>query len=417
MTKNKEFKIQLKRELSQRRDQTSQIEWMKSRIVSGNRARWEITSTEIEFLDLQENGRYLYTVDFTFEKTSGHTKNIDREWQGMEENLAKLGQNTKFQPYPWTIVRPEGWVKPIIDAVVNAIKGEGGSFIEVSEVGQVSHALSNNTGITLQEVKERALPLITTLLEDEDELNKSPFFQGIFGRNAQIRCVLSSVKSFLETDGARRSHCLLFGRPGCGKTNILSSVIDLLGDDSTVRLDGTSLTAPGLYKIYFDELKDIPEPPFVLLEEAEKTTEEALRVWLGVLDDRGELRKINARQMSARKMKVLCMATANDKSIFDRVMGGSASGGAGALSSRFVTQLNCPRPDSKILEMILRRDIDAYGGEESWIKPVIELAQELKTDDPRKVLSFLSGGSRLISGDFQRDLIAIKREESAENLP
>jgi MoxR-like ATPase len=97
------------------------------------------------------------------------------------------------------------------------------------------------------------LPTINELLANEEVLDSSEYFKGIFGRSPQIRTILSSVKSFLESDGQRRNHVLLYGLPACAKTQILNAISKLLGQDAVVRLDGTSTTPAGIYKVYFQE--------------------------------------------------------------------------------------------------------------------------------------------------------------------
>jgi hypothetical protein len=67
-----------------------------------------------------------------------------------------------------------------------------------------------------------------------------------------------------------------------------------------------------------------------------------------------------------------------------------------------------------ILRSILRKDILCKGGKEEYIEQCIELAKTTNTDDPRKVLSFLSGGERLLSGEYQDDLLKILK--SKENI-
>ena len=382
------FQATIKREFSQNRDQTSGIDFLKHKLVGG-RSKWAITS-KIDCPDISEDGKYVYICTMNFEKKHGQRSEelIKREWTGMLENLAKFGSLGNFATYPWVIIDPP-------------------NFAETSSDSQgVHHALSKNTGITLADVKERVMPTVNELLNSEEALDNSEYFKGIFGRNAQLRTILSSIKSFLESDGQRRNHIILWGSPGCCKSHILSSVGRLLGHDAVVRLDGTSTTPAGIYKVYFQEFDNIPEPPFVILEEAEKTSEDSLRVWLGALDDRGELRKINAREMRNREIKILCLATANDKDEFDRLMGGTLKR-PGALSSRFVHQLECPRPNRHVLKMILTRDIDAYGGNHAWIEPALDLASEVGTDDPRKVLGYLDGGDRLLTGEYQKDIHSI----------
>lgn len=402
--------ITIHRKFSQRRDQTSGIEHIKQRAVGGSRSRWKVIASRISEPSYSD-GMYHYTCALTFLKEGGHQNPdlIKREMAGIRTMVEKLGEIQKFQPYPWLISKIEGAdnleAVDASDLDVEASDENVNSFIKVSD-SQVHHAMSENTGVTLDEVRERSMPIIDELLNSDEALTASPYFNGIYDRNAQIRSVLSSVKSFLESGGQRRNHVLLWGLPACAKTQILNSVADLLGKDAIVRLDGPSTTSAGIYKTYFKELADIPEPPFVIFEEAEKTSEESLRVWLGALDDRGELRKVNAREMTSRNIKILCLATVNDKDEFDKLMGGTANK-PGALSSRFVHQLNCPRPDRKVLKMILERDVMANGGNLKWIEPALQLAEAIETNDPRKVLGFLDGGKRLLDGTYQKDILKI----------
>lgn len=386
------FTVTLIREFTQNRPQDKGIEFIKRRVLSSKPA-WEITSVSIDEPE-EKQFRYIYRAHLTFQKTSGQQASAAKEWLSILESLEKLGNASKFRPNPWKVQSNE-----IVADEIAAVS---------SDIGNARHAMSANTGITLQQVRENVLPKIVELLTKKDAIAESEFFRGIFEREAQIRVVLSSIKSFLESNGERRNHVLLYGLPACAKTQILNAVTSLVSEAAVVRLDGTSTTPAGIYKTYFENFNEIPEPPFVVLEEAEKTSEESLRVWLGVLDDRGELRKVNYREQQERKLKVLCMATANDKVEFDLLMGGTERK-PGALSSRFAHQIQCPRPSERILRMILERDIIQKGGKLEWIDAVIELAHVTQTNDPRKVLSFLDGGERLESGEYQADIISIHR--------
>ena len=107
-----------------------------------------------------------------------------------------------------------------------------------------------------------------------------------------------------------------------------------------------------------------------------------------------------------RKVHFLSLSTANDKEKFDLMMGGRTNY-PGALSSRFVHQLECPRPDKTQMRMILKRDIERFGGKLEWIDPCIELAEQIGTNDPRKVLGFLDGGDRLMDKSYQNDQLNI----------
>ena len=55
----------------------------------------------------------------------------------------------------------------------------------------------------------------------------------------------------------------------------------------SLRLDAPSTEGAGIEKLFFSDLDVIP--PLVFMEEAEKADPEALKVWLGALDDRGEI--------------------------------------------------------------------------------------------------------------------------------
>lgn len=402
------FKLTLQRDFTQSREQRSGLEKLKIKALATGRGKWQAVSVRIEDPEYTDESRWRYTATLNFNKEGGSQdpKVLKREWLGIRSAIAKAGAEGAFAVYPWKIIEEKvpKEVQQLIDDAGDEDPVDG-QYIQYGD-DHVKHALANNTGVTLEDVKERVLPIINDLMAKPDAIRKSPFFKDIFDREPQIRSVLSSIKSFLESNGHRRNHVLLFGLPACAKTQILNAVMDMLGEDAVVRLDGTSTTPAGIYKVYFQELKDIPTPPFAILEEAEKTNEESLRVWLGALDDRGELRKVNAREMASRKVNLLCLATVNDKEEFDKLMGGTVNR-PGALSSRFVHHLYCPRPDRKVLEKILKRDVNENGGDLAWVEPAIELAEKLDTDDPRKVLGFLDGGERLLTGKYQDDVLAI----------
>lgn len=93
----------------------------------------------------------------------------------------------------------------------------------------------------------------------------------------------------------------------------------MFGSDAVLKLDATSTTRAGLEKLFFSDLTEIP--PLVFMEEAEKADPEALKIWLGALDDRGEIRKINFRVNMLRQVKVLFICSVNNKALFDKMMG------------------------------------------------------------------------------------------------
>jgi hypothetical protein len=380
---------------------------------------WRVKKT-VEHPSTQAKDGWVYQFTLHFEKVGGHRDATERQWNAILEKLERICNHARWNKYPWQIVD----VKPAVssidvetptvsdDGTINPPPPAVNGVKKVNVPRGVHHAVATDNVCTLTDAKDRSLAQINAMLDDDSEEMLRTAFSGIFDREPQIRVMLSAIKSFLETDGERRNHVLLYGLPACAKTQILLRMTDILGVDAVLRLDATSTTSAGIYKLFFQEYKD-DVPPFVVMEEIEKTSEEALRVWLGALDDRGELRKVNYREMLVREVKILCLSTAIDKLLFDRLMGGTEKK-PGALSSRFVNKLHCPRPDRKVLSKILKRDIDANGGKDEWIEPALDLAQAVKTDDPRQVLAFLDGGDRLISGLYQKDIVRIYEQSQKE---
>lgn len=382
----------IQRQLRQVRDQENNIAHFRQAIT--NKPSWEITNVQKHRAEQFGDG-YAYPFTFSFAKTKGQMdeKIVANEWKYIVSQLRRLCNSTKWQGNPWELIKtdPEVGNEPMD---VEMPEGEENNDVQSAIVSSVD----------LQTVKDQVGEKIDQMLVDDDFLRRE--FSGIYDRGPQIRTLLSAVKSFLISNGARRSHCAFFGRPSCAKTQILLRLKEILPEGSVLRLDATSTTSAGIYKTFFNDYRDQPVPPFVFIEEIEKTSEEALRVWLGALDDRGELRKMNYRENNVRHINILCLATANDKQIFDKLMGGSENK-PGALSSRFVNQIYCPRPTRHVMGMILKRNIKASGGNLEWVEPALKLAEDVGTDDPRKVLSFLDGADRLLTGEYQKDILKI----------
>jgi MoxR-like ATPase len=231
------------------------------------------------------------------------------------------------------------------------------------------------------------------------------FFQHIYDREPQVRLILDTLRAAIASGWHVRNHCLLWGRPACGKTEILLSVEQMLGPDAVLKLDATMTSKAGAENLLL-ELDAVP--PVLLIEELEKCDPANLPWLLGVLDQRGEVIKTNARIGSVRKPACcLCLATVNDLDRFRSVL-------SGALASRFQHQIYCPRPSRAVLRMILRREIHARSGKDVWIEPALDLCAQEGTDDPRRAIALLDGGDRLLSGEYQADWLAVRRSIAAE---
>ncbi len=221
---------------------------------------------------------------------------------------------------------------------------------------------------------------------------------------------MSAINRTAELEVRNRNHSVLFGAAGCGKTSTLAAIESYFGPGAVLKLDGTRTTRAGLEKLFFKELDSIPK--IVFMEEIEKADIDGLKVWLGALDDRAEIRKVNARSSGGpevKEVRVLFMCTVNNKKVFDSMMS-AGSGEPGALSSRCVNEVFFPRPSTDTLRKILMKEVNTNGGRLEWVDKCLDLAVELNVADPRKVKAFLSGGDRLLDESYQNDIRAIRQE-------
>ena len=406
-----QYSITIRREMPQRPKVSinEQIKLLLLHTFEGSRHTWACTDKKV-ISNSKNNGTWVGMVTLFFEKVKGKRSDLDvveKQWQEIKEQIIRSGSHSRFNKYSWIVVEDDATEETADEdqemseeemaAALDEELGEPVTTEKIKDVKKVvppgvHDVIISGQVLTIEDIK-RDFP--HDLLNGTDEyIENHEVFRGVYGRAPQIRSLLSTIWSFVESDGERANHTLLWGLPACAKTEILLRLIKLFGEGAVLRLDSTSTTRAGLEKLIFKELEYVP--PIFISEEIEKADEQALRIWLGAMDDRHEFRKVNFHQHQVRKVYFLSLATANDKDKFDMMMGGRA-GYPGALSSRFVHQLECPRPNESQMRLILRRDIERFGGKMEWIEPCITLARKIGTDDPRKVLGFLDGGDRLLN--------------------
>jgi len=399
------FRCVLERKVQKRINPDSleqQLEYIVSRGTAGDRKNWENKSYK-PHAPTQFDGGWLYRVALTFERKGSKvpaTDVLNSELASVINYLHSSGTSTKFKPNTWSVTGIHAdWTGAQIPTPTNpdeAIQSESEDVIDFDEA------------LTLEELE---IPEVLVCGSDE-EIEDHPAFKGLFARARHIRIIAASLKRMKETKGKVRNHILLWGLPGCGKSHLLKGWRQVLGPGGSITINSNSATRAGVEKIFF-RLRDVGCPPVCFAEEMEKTLEAILTVWLSILDERGEIRKITHFDQNRVAAEVLCLGTANDKLLFDRLHGGRP-GHPGALSSRFSKQLYVPRPDSQVMAKILAREIELYGGSMKWIAPCLEIAQELKTNDPRIVLSFLDGQERLMDGSYKDDIIEVFRTQEKE---
>lgn len=378
----------------------TQLLYIAERGVAGNRKAWEFSDAVKCYESKLEEGILLYTVALLFRRNKNtNSQMLDVEMKRIVDIMQKAGNTTK-----WFVTE----TKPSWSRETNG-EADGDDFVDFDR------ALSFD---------EIAIPDVLISGSDR-EIENHPAFKGIYGRAPHVRVMASSMKTMLETKGNRRNHLALYGLPGCGKSSVFhcwqqhptKNPIGILPHGSYIRINANSATKAGIERLFLERLRITGIPPFIFVEEMEKTLETILTVWLSILDERAEVRKITHRSAGHSEVRSLVFGTVNDKVLFDRLMGGRPNY-PGALSSR-MTGIYVPRPDEKTMSRILRRDIGLYYPEagkdaDKWVKACVELAAEVKTNDPRKVVTFLDGRSRLLNGDYQKDIIDLYEREAEE---
>lgn len=228
-------------------------------------------------------------------------------------------------------------------------------------------------------------------------------FDHLFGLDPHITRVKKALDAAMQSGWRNRFHCALIGDPGCGKSDIAGTFRDVLGKDAVWVLDGTATTQAGAIK-ELSEMEILPR--IIIIEEIEKAPEATMTFLLGVLDTRAEVRKVTARGNIQRETKCFCIATVNDLARFESLQ-------SGALASRFANKVFFRRPSRATLARILRREVIKVDGNEKWIEPTLNLADELGLTDPRALIAHcLCGQDDLLNGTYQKML-----RETAEPKP
>ena len=305
---------------------------------------------------VKELGIYTVIRRVEFQKIGGHRRLEETQWEGIYNKL----------------VRSAGWKRWSVESA-HAPK-------KIVAAPSVAH------------VKDDTKDYAPINLEMADH------FSHIFDRESQIRRIMAALRLAKQTQIQKRLHCVLYGPPGCGKSEIITAIGRMTGEEGEhyIKFDATSTTQAGAINIL---LNSQYIAPVLLVEEIEKTHPNDQRWMLGLLDQRAEIRQTNFRVGNrAKNVRVICIATCNDLALFQSVM-------SGALASRFTHKIKCPRPSREILHKILQREIGHLSnGNPAWIEPALDFAAERKITDPREVISIcLSGQNDLLTGQYQDD--------------
>lgn len=330
----------------------SQIDYILSRALASSRGKQFKLLTQLpeEILPSLESEGWHYVLELEFEHIG--KGDPDRQFDSVKDAIVKASP----QKGDWTIVGGHEFTGPNLQV-----------FDEDDVIAEVN-------------------------------IERANYFDHLYGLDPQIDVLLAALDTAKQTKYKKRFHTILYGKPGCGKSEILRSVMNMAGPEGFIHFDGTQTTSAGAIATIMDAAI---VPPLLVIEEIEKVPDASFMWLLSALDGRAEIRKVTARGNSIRKCPFVCAATVNDLKLFE-------SRHEGAMSSRFSHKLYCPRPGEEILRRILRREVESIGGKAAWIEPAIRYCIDLEQNtDPRRAIAVcLTGKDGLLTGEFQASLKA-----------
>jgi len=271
-----------------------------------------------------------------------------------------------------------------------AIKPAGGHWTLTEVDGKPYAPPSDDDAIGLKMEADQIGYADCEIPEDWDS-----YFEHLYGLDSHISRVKRAVQAGISSNWKNRFNTVLSGPPGCGKSDIALSMKAALGENAVLSFDATATTAAGLIKT-LNDLEIMPR--VIIFEEIEKASADALVPLLGIADQRGEINKTTARGEVQKSVKALCIATINDRELFEKLQ-------AGALASRFSNKVYFEKPAREIAMRILRREIAKVDGDQDWAEPALDYCESHGITDVREMISIcLCGAEGLLDGSFQKEM-------------
>lgn len=226
-------------------------------------------------------------------------------------------------------------------------------------------------------------------------------FEHLYGLEDHIERIRCAIEAGQISGWQHRFNVALIGPPACGKSDLAASVKRALGNDAVIEYDATATTGAGAIS---DIMSREVLPRVLIVEEIEKADPKALDWMLAVLDLRGEVRKVTARENIERDCKMFAICTVNDEELFNSMR-------AGALSSRFSTPIFFNRPPRDVLVRILVRELDKVGGDHAWIEPCLDFCEAQDMSDPRTITAHcLCGREKWLDGSYAKMVANTSRQ-------
>lgn len=349
-----------------------------------------VRSSETDSDWFKTNGGYPGEVSVFFTLTGPNSLNMENERDERLVAMKDAAWGSKNQKRNWYIHRVNGetWTPPTIAQKLERAERMGDGMVTYADVEMPSDELVNLV------------------------------FKDIYGVPDQVDRLINMIRSAIKSEFKFRTHAVLLGKPGSGKSYTLELAKKLFFDPSAVMfIDGTAMTSAGIIEI----LKNIETMPrFMFIEEIDKADPNAVQVLLGLMDRHGEIRKTTYRDNIQRECRVCVFATANSLQKIQTMQ-------MGALFSRFGGNFITYDRNDETLKPILHREMDEYGLQmctasknngrcgkcescktrNMWITATLKWCHEWKdklvadTLDPRFVIDFcINGQDKLMDNRY-----------------
>lgn len=393
----------------------------------GRSRSWSMTTGNVKIQEEKCSGDHSYKYSCVLEFDSSAVDGIDVQWGRILRDMMNVPGNGNW------FVESSTNEAHVVDQFVTR-------FAPMSGQPQTKEDSLNTSNVVVEE-EEHAEP----------DYSQDPHFNKLFDRGHQISIGVSATDAAVESKFETRLHTVFYGPPACGKTAIMDAMKTKYKEMGVhcIGLDGTSLTHAGLIQLFmgaaatetdaksttvekleavqdafdndeeqplsaadtFVSSTELPTQGILFIEEIEKGDEKPLRLLLGLMNESGIIQQTNFHGNREKKVEYVVMCTVNDKAHFDKLL-------KGALSSRFANKVYCPVPTRSCLEKILHRDVTAKNGNVEWIKPALDYCLDVEqTTNSRRALAVCLGGrDKLLTGDYQRSLKAVRRSMRKDGL-
>jgi hypothetical protein len=317
--------------------------------------------------------------------------------------------------------------------------------VESESVGDLTQAQFEHSLAALQkEVEKAGWDVVEGETEEPTTLSPEPrpqfivpelteavleeHFFGIYERDSHIRLIHDSVKAYCHSLELRktnpgvkvsRGHVLLRGRPAGCKSTLFERFKRWYdstpgGVERVLFIDAHTTSRAGLENFLLEKAEANSLPEVVVFEEVDKQHPDNLLSLLSVMAS-GYISKTNAKIGRRREAAdILAWATCNDPDVIQNFR-------KGALWSRFPNRFFCPRPSKGLVRRILEDRVARLCGDPAWVDCVMAFAYDTvpkwtgrPLDDVRQIEALLDGRERLMTGDYQRDVLEILRAEMGE---